>query len=59
MSIRVDHWRRSGARAGRLARWVLYWLAVVAVSIVLVIVLLLLLQSFDASTVGAVATGGD
>jgi len=49
----------SPGHGGRWGRRVLYWLAVLAVSIALVIALLMLLQSFDGSTVGAVALGGD
>jgi preprotein translocase subunit SecG len=49
----------SQGRGGRWGRRVLYWLAVIVVSIALVIALLMLLQSYDGSTVGAVALGGE
>jgi hypothetical protein len=46
--------RRRGGHRGHV---VLYWLAVTAVSLALVVALLALLQSFDGSTVGALAIG--
>jgi len=59
MNLRMGDRSVSPGHGGRWGRRVLYWLAVLAVSIALVIALLMLLQSFDGSTVGAVALGGD
>jgi hypothetical protein len=44
-------------RGGRRVRRVLYWLAVIAVSIAVVVTVLVLLQSRDGSTVGFIASG--
>ena len=43
--------------AGTWGRRVLYWLAVIVISIALVVALLVLLQSQDDATVGAITIG--
>jgi hypothetical protein len=44
-------------RRGRRMRRVVYWFAVIAVSIAVVATVLMLLQSRDGSTVGFIASG--
>jgi hypothetical protein len=44
-------------RRGRRVRRVVYWLAVIAISIAVVVTVLMLLQSQDGSTVGFIASG--
>jgi hypothetical protein len=55
--MRIDHGTVSRGRGRRWGWRVLYWLAVMAVSIALVVAVLMLLQSFDGSTIGVVAIG--
>jgi hypothetical protein len=52
----VNDGRASRGQAAQWAGRLLYWLAVGAVSIALVIGFVLLVESLDASTLGAVAT---